>query len=108
MNLTMSVPPRAKAAGYLHTLPHQKALNFDALKPIQRNLAFTGVGRWTSCMVVLTDEKKLKKWLIDDLPKTQHPMNEQGNWMYDVVGMDPVNGIGRIMLIVHGEFAERK
>ena len=28
--------------------------------------------------------------------------------MYDVIGMDPVNGVGRIMLIVHGEFAERE
>lgn len=59
-------------------------------------------------MIVATDENKLRAWLNDDLPKTRHPLSEVGKWMYDVIGMDPVNGVGRIMLIVHGEFAECK
>lgn len=45
---------------------------------------------------------------MDDLPKTRHPLTEVNKWMYDVIGLDPVNGVGRIMLIVHGEFAERQ
>ena len=59
-------------------------------------------------MVVATDETKLRTWLVEDLPKTRHPLSEVDKWMYDVIGMDPVNGIGRIMLVVHGEFAERE
>lgn len=107
MNFTSAVPPRAKAAGYLNTLPNQRALNFERLKKLpQRNLIHTGPSRWTKSLIVATDENKLRAWLNDDLPKTRHPLSEVGKWMYDVIGMDPVNGVGRIMLVVHGEFAE--
>jgi nuclear RNA export factor len=107
MNFTSAVPPRAKAAGYLSTLPNQRALNFERLKKLpHRNLIHTGPSRWTKSLIVATDENKLRAWLNDDLPKTRHPLSEVGKWMYDVIGMDPVNGVGRIMLIVHGEFAE--
>lgn len=109
MNFTTAVPPRAKVAGYLTTLPNQRALNFDRLKKsAHRNLIHTGPSRWTKSLVVATDETKLRTWLMDDLPKTRHPLTEVNKWMYDVIGLDPVNGVGRIMLIVHGEFAERQ
>jgi nuclear RNA export factor len=109
MNFTSVVPPRARAAGYQHTLPNQKSLTFDKLKRgNHRNLIHTGPGRWAKSLIVASDEIKLRAWLSDDLPGTRHPTSEPGKWMYDVVGMDPVNGVGRIMLMVHGEFAERE
>jgi len=107
MNFTSAVPPRAKVAGYQQILPNQKSLTFDKLKKQNhRNLAHTGPTRWSKSLIVATDETKLSRWLKEDLPGTRHPLDEESKWMYDVIGMDPVNGVGRIMLIVHGEFAE--
>lgn len=108
ISYTTVVPPRARLAGYIHTLPNQKGLNFDKLARTDsvRNLLQRTPGTWRRSLLVANDQDKLTRWLIEDLPKTRHPLSEEGKWMYDVIGLDPVNGVGRIMLIVNGEFTE--
>lgn len=40
------------------------------------------------------------------VPGTRHPLDDPTRWMYDVLPLDAVAGVGRIMLTIHGEFYE--
>lgn len=113
--LNVVPPPRAKAAGFLHTMPNQKDLSFDRyLDNGNRNLMrinapkirnqnlHHGSGSILAC---------LKK-----LPKTSHPLNDASKFMVDAWVL-PNNVIGArlkgeekpealLWINVHGEYAE--
>ncbi|TKY87089.1 hypothetical protein EX895_003766 [Sporisorium graminicola] len=108
-------PPRARAAGFLHTMPHQKELNFDRYQdngnrnlmrvhtPKNRHTSLHhGVGSILAC---------LRK-----LPKTSHPLNDASKFVVDawvlpntVIGAR-LQGEERpealLYINVHGEYAE--
>ncbi|SJX61774.1 related to mRNA export factor mex67 [Sporisorium reilianum f. sp. reilianum] len=108
-------PPRARAAGFLHTMPHQKELNFDRYQdngnrnlmrvhtPKNRHMSLHhGVGSILAC---------LRK-----LPKTSHPLNDASKFVVDAWVL-PNNVIGArlkgeerpealLYINVHGEYAE--
>ncbi|KAJ9478247.1 mRNA export factor MEX67 [Pseudozyma hubeiensis] len=113
--LNVVPPPRARAAGFLHTMPHQKELNFDRYQdngnrnlmrvhtPKGRNLSLHhGVGS------ILATFRKL--------PKTSHPLNDASKFVVDAWVL-PNNVIGArlkgeerpealLYINVHGEYAE--
>ncbi|PWZ00567.1 NTF2-like protein [Testicularia cyperi] len=108
-------PPRARAAGFLHTMPNQKDLNFDRYQDVgNRNLMRVnspkirqqylhhGSGAIIAC---------LKK-----LPGTSHPLNDATKFVVDAWVL-PNNVIGArlrgeerpealLYINVHGEYAE--
>lgn len=108
-------PPRARAAGFLHTMPHQKELSFDRYLDLgNRNLMrvhspkirhqhlHNGSGAIIAC---------LKK-----LPKTSHPLTDPSKFVVDawvlpntVIGAR-LKGDERpealLYINVHGEYAE--
>lgn len=59
-------------------------------------------------MLVMNRGDGLLKWLSDEVPRTSHPLNEAAKWVYDVVELETVAGMGRVLLTVHGEFKECK
>lgn len=113
--VNVAPPPRARAAGFLHTMPHQKELSFERYQDVgNRNLMRVhtpktrhlslhhGVGSILAC---------LRK-----LPKTSHPLNDASKFVVDAWVL-PNNVIGArlkgeerpdalLYINVHGEYAE--
>ncbi|KAJ1028629.1 hypothetical protein NDA16_001795 [Ustilago loliicola] len=113
--LNVIPPPRARAAGFLHTMPHQKELNFDRYSDNgNRNLMrirtpkvhhqslHHGAGSILAC--------------LRRLPKTSHPLNDASKFVVDAWVL-PNNVIGArlkgeerpealLYINVHGEYAE--
>jgi hypothetical protein len=56
--------------------------------------------------LVVSDERSLTEWLLRTIPVTKHPLDDPAKWMYDVLPLDAMAGVGRIMLTIHGEFVE--
>ncbi|SPO21877.1 related to mRNA export factor mex67 [Ustilago trichophora] len=113
--LNVVPPPRARAAGFLHTMPHQKELSFDRYQDngnrnlmrvhapkVRHQSLHHGVGSILAC---------LKK-----LPKTSHPLNDASKFVVDAWVL-PNSVIGArlkgeerpealLYINVHGEYAE--
>ena len=113
--LNVVPPPRARAAGFLHTMPHQKELSFDRYQDngnrnlmrvhtpkVRHQSLHHGVGSILAC---------LRK-----LPKTSHPLNDASKFVVDAWVL-PNNVIGArikgeerpealLYINVHGEYAE--
>ncbi|SNX83197.1 related to mRNA export factor mex67 [Melanopsichium pennsylvanicum] len=113
--LNVVPPPRARAAGFIHTMPHQKELNFDRyLDNGNRNLmrVHTPKARHQSLHHgVASILACLRK-----LPKTSHPLNDASKFVVDAWVL-PNNVIGArlkgeerpealLYINVHGEYAE--
>ncbi|SAM80643.1 related to mRNA export factor mex67 [Ustilago bromivora] len=113
--LNVVPPPRARAAGFLHTMPHQKELNFDRYQDngnrnlmrirtpkVRHQSLHHGAGSILACM--------------KRLPKTSHPLNDASKFIVDAWVL-PNNAIGArlkgeerpealLFINVHGEYAE--
>ncbi|KAJ9096088.1 hypothetical protein QFC19_007314 [Naganishia cerealis] len=101
-NLTTTIP-RRKAPS---TAPPPAGKNiFDTWSEHNRNLVRIGKHRRVNTLIV-SDESRLREWLDKTVPRTEHPLNDPAKWMYDVLPLDAVAGVGRIMLTIHGEFME--
>lgn len=79
--------------------------SFDAWGETNRNLIRIGKNRRTQTLIV-SDAQSLREWLVKGIPATKHPLDDPTRWMYDVLPLDAVAGVGRIMLTIHGEFYE--
>lgn len=113
--LNVVPPPRARAAGFLHTMPHQKELNFDRYQDKgNRNLmrVHTPKGRHLS----LHHGVGSILAILRKLPKTSHPLNDASKFVVDawvlannVIGAR-LKGEERpealLYINVHGEYAE--
>lgn len=105
---THNLPIRSRLAGLHRSLPHQDKPSWSewADGP-SRNLLRAGQGKRNG-MLIINRGEALVKWLSDTVPKTAHPLSEAAKWVYDVVELETVAGMGRVLLTVHGEFQERK
>ncbi|KAI5452093.1 nuclear mRNA export, poly(A)+RNA binding protein [Naganishia albida] len=79
--------------------------SFDTWGDQNRNLIRIGKNRRTQTLIV-SDAQSLREWLVKGIPATKHPLDDPTRWMYDVLPLDAVAGVGRIMLTIHGEFYE--
>uniref|UniRef100_V5EB83 mRNA export factor MEX67 n=2 Tax=Kalmanozyma brasiliensis (strain GHG001) TaxID=1365824 RepID=V5EB83_KALBG len=113
--LNVIPPPRARAAGFLHTMPNQKDLSFNRYQDIgNRNLMRVHAPKMRNQSLhhgVGSILAALRK-----LPKTSHPLNDASKFVVDSWVL-PNNVIGArlkneerpealLFINVHGEFAE--
>lgn len=101
-NFTYAVP-RRRLKSEVTVAPGKNS--FDPWSQNNRNLIRIGKHRRTNTLVV-SDERSLTAWLLTTIPATKHPLDDPTKWMYDVLPLDAVAGVGRIMLTIHGEFVE--
>lgn len=97
-----SVQPRRKTR---ETSVVPSRISFDTWSDANRNLVRIGKNRRTATLIV-SDAQSLSEWLMKGVPGTRHPLDDPTRWMYDVLPLDAVAGVGRIMLTIHGEFYE--
>ena len=110
-------PPRAKAAGYLHTMPNQKSLNFDKYQDVgTRNLMRLQSSKSRHSALRQGSGEIIST--ISKLPGTTHPLNDASKFCVDA-WIVPNNTVGAqmssaaadkpeavLLICVHGEFAE--
>lgn len=113
--LNVVPPPRARAAGFLHTMPHQKELSFDRYQDIgNRNLMRVHTPK-NRHMALHHGVGNILAYLRK-LPKTSHPLNDASKFVVDAWVL-PNNVIGArlkgeerpealLYINVHGEYAE--
>ncbi|KAN0063105.1 nuclear mRNA export, poly(A)+RNA binding protein [Thecaphora frezii] len=113
--VNVSPAPRAKAAGFLHTMPHQKELNFEKWNSLGgRNLMRVHMSK--SRIVALHQGNARIIEMLNKLPRTTHPLTDASKFVFDAWVM-PNNVIGAsfnadekpeavLFVSVHGEFAE--
>ncbi|EPQ28779.1 uncharacterized protein PFL1_03582 [Pseudozyma flocculosa PF-1] len=107
--------PRAKAAGYLHTMPHQKGLSFDRYNTLGgRNLMRIHGSKSRTTSLHLGSARIVE--MLAKLPRTTHPLTDASKFVFDA-WVVPNNVIGAsirageqpeavLFISVHGEFAE--
>ncbi|KAJ9098728.1 hypothetical protein QFC21_004376 [Naganishia friedmannii] len=103
-NITTTAP-RRKIPNVVVPAPGKHS--FDTWTEHNRNLVRIGKNRRVNTLVV-SDEAvtRLSEWLEKTVPRTQHPLHDPTKWIYDVLPLDAMAGVGRIMLTIHGEFLE--
>jgi nuclear RNA export factor len=113
--LPVYAPQATLSHNFTYTIPRRRVksevtvapgkTSWDHWNPTNRNLIRIGKPRRTNTLVV-SDERSLTAWLLNTIPATKHPLDDPTKWMYDVLPLDAVGGVGRIMLTIHGEFVE--
>ncbi|PWN51483.1 NTF2-like protein [Violaceomyces palustris] len=113
--INMSPPPRARAAGFIHTMPHQKDLSFEKYQDLgNRNLMRVQAPK--SRFLSLQQGSAAIISRISKMPKTTHPLTDASKFVVDAWVM-PNAAIGArikekevpeavLFISVHGEFAE--
>ncbi|KAJ9126983.1 hypothetical protein QFC24_001214 [Naganishia onofrii] len=105
-NLTTTAP-RRKIPNVVAPAPGKHS--FDTWTEHNRNLVRIGKHRRVNTLVIGDEAAtRLSEWLEKTVPRTQHPLHDPTKWMYDVLPLDAMAGVGRIMLTIHGEFLEGK
>jgi nuclear RNA export factor len=103
-NLTTTAP-RRKIPNVVVPAPGKHS--FDTWTEHNRNLVRIGKHRRVNTLVIGDEAAtRLSEWLEKTVPRTQHPLHDPTKWMYDVLPLDAMAGVGRIMLTIHGEFLE--
>jgi len=115
VSATTIIPPRARVANYHFDLPNQTKLVWSPyIDAPSRNLMRVGNDKRIRSLVKADHHAQrpagqmssLERWLTHTLPKSEHPLSDQDKWVFDAIDMGEVHGIGRVLLTVHGEFAE--
>ncbi|KAG8912510.1 nuclear mRNA export, poly(A)+RNA binding protein [Tulasnella sp. 417] len=106
VSMNAAVPTRARISRFFLELPHQKQLNWEAWKPLSRNLTrMRNTGESAAHRLFTSPEEIIKA--LERVPQTKHDIANGGNtFLAESWIVSSVLSLDTLLVTVHGQFTE--
>ncbi|KAG8924477.1 nuclear mRNA export, poly(A)+RNA binding protein, partial [Tulasnella sp. 408] len=106
VSFNAAVPARARISRFFLELPHQKQLNWEAWRPLSRNLTRMNNTGSTAINRLFTSPEDIIK-ALQRVPQTKHDITNGGNtFIAESWIVSSVLSFDTLLVTVHGQFTE--
>lgn len=106
VSFNAAVPARARISRFFLELPHQKQLNWEAWRPLSRNLTRMNNTGSTAINRLFTSPEEIIK-ALQRVPETKHDIANGGNtFIAESWIVSSVLSFDTLLVTVHGQFTE--